>query len=178
MWPLSNIQEKIKQTIKGSSTQTLKNVRKNMHTRINSILRVNGGHIMQDNILINLLQCFYYNAWWNYQITKITPRHGFSKPVRDFLHNQEVSLDNSASNIWFEKLRCCSASAKRAWSAAGSVFQSQEMNFFRQISSFSGFFVFRIKRHGSAQILERKKVTVQSFQVEVCIVVDILYREI
>lgn len=47
---LSHMKERIKQAIEAVSTETLEKVWKNINSRINHIIRVEGGHIEQDNI--------------------------------------------------------------------------------------------------------------------------------
>lgn len=47
---LSHMKERINQAIEGISTETLEKVWKNMNSRINHLVRVNGGHIEQYNI--------------------------------------------------------------------------------------------------------------------------------
>ena len=59
---LSHMKERIKQAIEAVSTETLEKVWKNINSRINHIIRVNGGHIEQDNIWTKLLEYLYHNT--------------------------------------------------------------------------------------------------------------------
>lgn len=59
----SHEEERIKQVVEGIRTQTLEKMWKNMNSKINHSVRINGGYIEQDSIYIDLVGYFHDNMY-------------------------------------------------------------------------------------------------------------------
>lgn len=75
---LSYINSMIVQPIAAVNTKTLETVCKNINSRINHAIRVNGVQIEKHNIEIKLLEYFYYDTYWNQE----SKEYSFTKKFR------------------------------------------------------------------------------------------------